>query len=350
MKKSIIYLLVAWVMLSIIVANSSASPTGASSQSNDSIILVQGNVQGNGTPKQKRRSKIGFPEIVYFNNIQRGDSTFLVWEVKYADQITVSEVDPQGGSRALNVHKARSKGSLKITPKRTTTYQLKAKSSKSGRSVIYQLPIRKKRQVPDVSDVPKIVSFKISPTTVKAGGEITFHWEVKSAERVMLYEDGRKLDLRGAETWLSNRGNYSSTIDSKSTYVLVAKNRKGKTTRSRKITVKVASTTKGTCTITGRLYGKLRVEWTNNPDGKTGINVERTTHVGMFTHDGTLLKKAKVDKMGRYKFTFSIPAAGTRRIFHPLGYITSEPGQRSVYCKPGKIPNINFKMIGVRYD
>ena len=73
----------------------------------------------------------------------------------------------------------------------------------------------------------------------------------------MLYEDGRKVDLRGAETWLSNRSAFSTTLDKTSTYVLVAKNRKGKTTR-RKLTVKVAAPQKANSTISVTIIGTYK--------------------------------------------------------------------------------------------
>lgn len=91
MKNATIYFLAAWVMLSSIVVNVSANSTDVSYPLTDSIVLVQGKE----TPKKKKRSTKGAPEIVFLDFARRGDSAILFWEVKYADKIIVGEADPQ---------------------------------------------------------------------------------------------------------------------------------------------------------------------------------------------------------------------------------------------------------------
>lgn len=78
--------------------------------------------------------------------------------------------------------------------------------------------------------VPRIVNFRVSPPTIRPGGEVRFFWKVENAARIRLYEDGRETDLRSPDSDLQVMdGWFSTTLKDTTTYRLVAENLAGKT-------------------------------------------------------------------------------------------------------------------------
>ncbi|MEN8206774.1 MAG: RICIN domain-containing protein [Pseudomonadota bacterium] len=138
---------------------------------------------------------------------------------------------------------------------------------------------------------PTIVSFGANPTTVEAGEEVKFYWEVKHAERVRLYDNHGEIKTRnrlpnGEYGWpLSLSGEESMTQHKTTTYRLVAENREGKTAR-KTFTVKVrASRLQGRHTIQQKSNGRYldAHEGSNDHSVVTRTRQNNTTQAWILT-------------------------------------------------------------------
>lgn len=82
---------------------------------------------------------------------------------------------------------------------------------------------------------PRIVSFRVSPSRVRAGQFVSFHWQVEGADTVTLSDDVGVLEQSREMT---ARGATSITVSRTTTYHLLARNRHGQRD-SRSFTVRV---------------------------------------------------------------------------------------------------------------
>lgn len=189
----------------------------------------------------------------------------------------------------------------------------------------------------EIADAPQILSFRISPATIKAGEWVKFYWEVKDAERVKLLDNIGEVQSNirlssGEFGWpLSMSGEYSTSQNKTTTYELVAENQQGKTTK-KTFTVQVAAsgTTAGTCTIWGQLTGKWRQKIQERPGSPASTWV---VDVDILTYDSReRVAGASVNNKGQYQ-SRKLPA---ERRFLVRPRWKSEPREDVVLCKRDK--------------
>ncbi|MEN8133176.1 MAG: GUN4 domain-containing protein [Pseudomonadota bacterium] len=193
----------------------------------------------------------------------------------------------------------------------------------------------------EVPDAPEIVSFRVSPPTVKGGEWVKFYWEVENAESVRLYDDVGEIEQRGEWDFQEN-GTSSTTINKTTTFRLLAADRAGRTAR-KTFTVQVAGSTqpKGICSIKGKLEGRWRQRIRERPQGPSSI---WTVDVGIYIAGSDRpFKMASVSNRGIYRFNDL--SAGKEYTVRP--FWASSPRQGKVSCTPGKTrKGPNFKITG----
>jgi hypothetical protein len=211
-----------------------------------------------------------------------------------------------------------------------------------GLKSVSECPEQPAKELPDA---PEIISFTVAPQRIHAGEAATLQWRTANTDHVFVGEGNpgwphATLEPirapRGVEPSGSLQVRPSQTVK----YRLEAK-KEGKST-FQDVTVEVTSppTQAATCSITGRLSGKLR--WNTRDD--TGQPVSYTlTHIYMTTSEAAQPVRAPVQ--GR-EYTFSNVSAGkTYRIF-PNNF-RSQPRERSVSCQPNTTHRgVNFEITG----
>ena len=186
----------------------------------------------------------------------------------------------------------------------------------------------------------EIISFVASNRTVEKGGSVTLSWQTANANTVMLGRAGTE-DFRNVEA----PGSQVVSPDKTTTYVLMAgRSTTGPTTmetKTLKIQVSATPTTAETCSISGRVTGKLRDQ---------GFTV---THVGIFV-PGELKPKfqRQLDNTGRYSFE-KLPGDQEFRVA-PFGKSAAgwryNPQKALVSCLAGGSFTMNLHILGVSID
>ncbi len=147
------------------------------------------------------------------SQIKAGEKTTLVWEVRDADEVTISgigNVDPQAGTST-------------VTLNQTTTYTLTAKNSVSQETATLTVTVD--------HPVVRIVSFVATPATIASGQSTTLSWQTENATEASIGGIG-SVNVNGVTT-------VSPTVTT--TYTLTAKNQTGQATATVTVTVTVAS-------------------------------------------------------------------------------------------------------------
>ena len=194
-------------------------------------------------------------------------------------------------------------------------------------------------------DKPKIVEFSVSPKSVKAGETVSISWKVQNAKSVQLYLDGVewKPDRMSSNRWPSSmKEGLQTGIDRSTNFKLIASN--GKTTTQKTVTVSVrtASKSKGTCTLSGTLTGKWRQEVQERFNGPSTTWIPDVGILSAATRKGVASMKVN-EKTGGYK-SKRLPA-GSQYILRPEW--GAKPRERTVSCRSGKNHSgINFKITG----
>jgi hypothetical protein len=141
--------------------------------------------------------------------INAGQTTTLVWEVRDADEVTITSlgsVDPQAGTST-------------VAPTQTTMYTLTAKNRTSEVSETITVTVER----PDV----RILRFLSTPTNITAGEATTLSWETRNATEVSISGIGA----------VALNGSTSVSPTETTTYTLTAKNQFGEVNATATVTV-----------------------------------------------------------------------------------------------------------------
>ena len=186
----------------------------------------------------------------------------------------------------------------------------------------------------------EIISFVATNNTVTKGGSVTLSWQTADADTVLLGRAATK-DFRSVPV----SGSESVSPDKTTTYVLMASRKTtGPTTvASKKVEIQVipATPTTATCSIAGRVTGRLRDQ---------GF---RVTHVGVFVPGESKPRfQQQLDNTGQYSFE-KLPGNQELRLA-PFGKGAArwrhEPQPAMVSCLAGKSFTVNLKILGVSID
>jgi hypothetical protein len=143
--------------------------------------------------------------------IDAGRTTTLVWEVRDADEVSISgigHVDPVAGTSTLTLTE-------------TTTFTLTAKNRVSEATEKIKVTVNR----PQV----RIIKFQATPSTITSGGSSTLSWETENATEVTLSSAG-SVSLNGVTT---------VSPSATTTYTLTARNQYGQVTATTTVTVTV---------------------------------------------------------------------------------------------------------------
>jgi hypothetical protein len=220
-------------------------------------------------------------------------------------------------------------GSLRSKLTRMTTFELVAEN-RAGKSASKNFTVKVSAHAPPKEPpAPRIVSFRVSPSTVKEGDWIKFFWVVENAKRIRLYDDVGEIDGRGWD--LRENGAFSTTIRKTTTFRLLADNRAGRAMR-KAFTVRVAKSKEpqGTCSIWGRLKGKWRQRVKERPKGPASM---WTVEVFSFVAGSNKpINRASVTNGGVYRFRGL--RAGKKYTVRPAW--ASIPLNGNVSCRAGR--------------
>ncbi|MFN7922819.1 MAG: OmpA family protein [Bryobacteraceae bacterium] len=186
---------------------------------NQAYVLIARNRFGETTASTVVNVNVGpRPQIVQFSaspvQIVEGDSSTLTWRVMGANTVTIDQ----------GIGKVDPNGSQKVTPANNTVYTLTA-TNDFGTSTM--------QATVEVLPRVKIVSFTVTPTTIRQPGEpVTFKWETMNATHVSI--DGG-IGPRTPNGTLTNAGPQQTQ-----TYTLTAFGRGGSQTTAT-VTVTLAS-------------------------------------------------------------------------------------------------------------
>jgi hypothetical protein len=136
--------------------------TGASGTINSTVTVTVGTA-----------SAVGNPQILRYEanpvSIQAGQQATLSWTTTGATTTSISGV----GSVPLN-------GSTTVSPTTTTTYTLTATSA-DGRSVTAPVTV-----IVSAGQVPQVVTFVATPTTIDAGQSTKLCWQITNATNISI--------------------------------------------------------------------------------------------------------------------------------------------------------------------
>jgi hypothetical protein len=181
-------------------------------------------------------------------------------------------------------------------------------------------------------DAPKIFSFTVSSARISTGQSTTLRWHTENTEQVFVGEanpgwprDGSEQPLRAPRS-VNLSGSLQVSPTQTTTYRLEAKKRMS---AFQDVTVEVTSAPPPptTCTITGRITGKLRYE-TEDDRGQPGVST--LTHIIIKT-PGVDRMRAQIRRDRTYTFE-NVPAGKTYTIFPD--FFRSRPQERNVLCQP----------------
>lgn len=193
----------------------------------DTVFLMTAQGAGGSDSKassvtvQRRARSVLFSAVP--STVEAGSATTLVWNAPGAKAVTLTELN---GAR-IDVGTQLESGSVRVTPTRSTTYQLTADAIVSTTAVTV---------------APTIVSFSAGNTLPGAGEPVTLSWQTASATTITLRRIGLATPLMvpaGQEA----TGTFTDTVpaslpsDAVLTYVLEASD--GTTSTSRAIEVPV---------------------------------------------------------------------------------------------------------------
>ena len=199
---------------------------------------------------------------------------------------------------------------MRMRLKVDTTFKLIAKSKAgiiASKTASFKVEVKNEKQTNNTSNstvkrYPHIESFYITPPTIKAGDWIQFHWDVKDAKLVRLYDDFGEIDLRADHKRNGGLTSFfSTTIDKTTQFKLVAFDGKKKPV-AKTFTVMVDKMiNQQQCDVTGKLTGKWRRQVSETPNGQSSTWV---VNVYVYKRGATRpFAKAKVSKSGHYRIS-----------------------------------------------
>lgn len=178
-------------------------------------VIVTRSGDGDGGPSNGDDGK---PVVVQFTaepeGIDLGGRSLLRWEVKGATSVTIS---PDVGS-------VDDSGSKSITPRRTTTYTLRAANERGTTTREVTVHVRER-----TDGAPLIARFTAEPTRVERGGLTTLSWAVVGANEISIDKGIGSVSANGSTT---------TRIDNETTFTLTARNASGTVRRSVTVSVR----------------------------------------------------------------------------------------------------------------
>lgn len=199
---------------------------------------------------------------------------------------------------------------------------------------------------------PQIVSFDSDKRQISEGDTATLRWITTGAEKVLL----EAYPMRGNSSVsdLPSTGFLSVSPSVSTTYELKASSRRGLSSVSQRLHIRVIATPEvaGTCSVSGRVTGRWRVQ-VDDPTGRqTGIAGTSTytlKSMRITSQDsGKLVATAPLSLSGRYTFE-NLPAGKKYKIAPELGW-RHEPQSRIVSCTANESHRADFRILGPMID
>jgi hypothetical protein len=197
----------------------------------------------------------------------------------------------------------------------------------------------------ELPDAPQILSFTVAPQRIRAGQTATLQWRTANTDHVFVGEGNPRWPHTSPEPIVAPRavepsGSLQVRPSQTAKYRLHAQ--KGGRSTFDDVTVEVTSppTPAATCTITGRLSGKLR--WDTRDDRGQPVSFT-LTHIDMTTPGAAQPVRTRVQ--GREYIFTNVPAGQTYKIFP--GSFRSQPRERAVSCRPNTTHRgVDFEITG----
>lgn len=275
------------------------------------------------------------------------------WEITNADRVRLFKNGKEAPTRddyrtGTDIGWPSSMSSLRTRPSRTTTYRLFAENN-AGENTSKEYVVDIKKAASKRSKTPKkknlsakIVSFKITPLKPSPGDFVKFHWDVKDANTVRLYDDIGEIDLKikHRRSKVSNSW-FSSTINETTTFRLEAYNvASSKVIKTFTVEVDTQDDAPHTCTLSGQLSGKWRQQIRERFSGPSSA---WTVPIYIYAkNSNNAFAKADVNDNGRYHFSGLV--AGQRYKVKP-GW-TSMPLEAYVFCRENQLKDLIFNITG----
>jgi hypothetical protein len=198
----------------------------------------------------------------------------------------------------------------------------------------------------EVPSFPKILALSFSPQSIQAGQATTLQWRTADASHVEVGQSNPQWPQASPEPILEPlrldpSGSVQIHPSATTTYRLRAIGGAGKTAlKDATVVVTSAPPPAATCSITGRLTGKL--DWDTRDDRGQPVSFHLTHMVGRVPGaDRPLTARVRGGT-----FTFEDVPAGTTLTIGPGGY-RSNPGERKLSCVAGTArPGADFEITG----
>ena len=205
-----------------------------------------------------------------------------------------------------------------------------------GLKSISECPEHPPKRLPDA---PEILSFTIAPPRIHLGQTATLQWRTANTDHVFVGERNPEWPHSSSEPIRAPRsiepsGSLQVSPSQNVTYRLEA-TKEGKST-FKSVTVEVTSspTPAATCSITGRVSGRL--QWEDDRGQTVSL-----THIYLTTPGADQPVRAQI-RENRYIFA-NVPAGQTYKIYP--GNFRSQPQERDVPCRPNKTHGeVNFRI------
>jgi hypothetical protein len=200
------------------------------------------------------------------------------------------------------------------------------------------------RSCQELPDAPEILSFTVTPKRIHAGATATLQWRTANTDHVFVGEGNLGWSRTSPEPIVAPRAVKSSgslQVSPSQTVKYRLQAQKGGRSTFNDVAVEVTNpaTPKATCSITGRIFGKL--QWDVRGDRGQPYSV-KLTHICMTT-PGADPVRAPV-RQGKYKFS-NVAAGKTYRI-SPDNF-RAQPRYITVSCQPNiSYTGKDFKITG----
>jgi len=169
------------------------------------------------------------------------------WETEGADRVRLYKEGVEIKSRSQRSNgeigwPLSMAGGFKSQYKKSAMYELVAENDKGKVSEKLDSKLKKER-IPPIAMQPEILDFRVEPSRIKSGGQVSFYWKVKNAYQVRLYDSfgeiKSKIKLpKGNLGWpLSMNAVYSENLSKSETYKLVVTGKNGTVTKSVKVLI-----------------------------------------------------------------------------------------------------------------
>jgi hypothetical protein len=202
-----------------------------------------------------------------------------------------------------------------------------------------------KQPAKELPDAPKILSFAVVPQRIQAGQTATLQWRTENTDQVLFGERNPEWPRTSQEPIRAPRaiepsGSVRVSPSQSVTYRLEAKKEGRSTLQDVTLEVTSSPTPTGTCSITGRISGRL--QWNTKDDRGQPISF---TLEHMYLKAPGVARPERVRVQGR-AYIFENLAAGQTYTIFPGGF-RSEPRERVVSCRANTTHRgVDFEITG----